>query len=75
MWGMWHTVWRGGTDTGPPASCCFCCRFHSFLTGTRGGDVQYTQFRQGDRMGQEGTNRSDVLTRTSGLEVRQLSAG
>lgn len=38
MWGMW----RGGVppcsawwDVGPPASCCFCCRFLSFLTDGR----------------------------------------
>lgn len=27
----------GRTDIGPPASCCFCCRFHSFLTGRQDG--------------------------------------
>lgn len=76
---MWRTAWGDGrTDIGPPASCCFCCRFHSFLTGRQDGDrggaystVHLGGVTERDRRGRRRANRSNVPTRnqTTGGEA------
>lgn len=33
----WYSPCSASWDIGPPASCCFCCRFLSFLTAIEGG--------------------------------------